>query len=129
MDGQADRDGTCPRQVPRDWGAVAGAPPVGPWRLSARQARIVATLAGLDSRPSAKGWGQPLRLCVNRRRLQASAAAMAELHRMGLVAGAEGTGRGSAASAGETSWWWLTTRGLALARSLGCAVPTAGEAA
>ena len=54
--------------------------------LTANQRRILGVLSALDTR--AMPGGTALRLCVNRRRLKASAEAMQELYNAGLANGA-----------------------------------------
>lgn len=80
--------------------------------LTANQRRILTVLAALDTR--AIPGGTALRLCVNRRRLKASAESMQELHAAGLVNGAGSRDPWGTGNTPDSSWWWLTTVGMRL---------------
>jgi hypothetical protein len=85
--------------------------------LTANQRRILTVLAALDVRTLPGGTA--LRLCVNRRRLKASAEAMQELYIAGLVNGAGSRDPWGTGNTPDSSWWWLTTEGMRLVTGAG----------
>lgn len=85
--------------------------------LTANQRRILGVLSALDTR--AMPDGTALRLCVNRRRLKASAEAMQELYHAGLVNGAGSRDPWGTGNTPDSSWWWLTTHGMRLVTGVG----------
>lgn len=85
-DARLDWTGTVTCNHRRDAGMPRGTPAIRASDLSANHRRILRILAALDTRLMPDG--QPLRMCVNRRRLKASAETMQDLYRAGLVNGA-----------------------------------------
>lgn len=84
--------------------------------LDRNQKRIIRILAALDTRQMPDG--STLRLCVNRRRLKASAEAMQNLYRAGLVNGAGSRDAWGTGNTADTSWWWLSSEGIKVAKQL-----------
>jgi hypothetical protein len=106
----ADWAGTASCNHRRDAGVPVGLPAVGMADLDPNQRRILRLLAGLDAKRLPDG--TLLRMCVNRRRLKASAEAMQELYRMGLVNGAGSRDAWGTGNTPDSSWWWLTSGGM-----------------
>lgn len=97
----------------RDAGMPPGLPSAARNDLTPNQRRIIDLLATLDAKPMPDG--TRMRMCANRRRLRASAEAMQELYRMGLVNGAGSRDAWGTGNTPASSWWWLTNTGLLLA--------------
>ena len=116
-DARQDWTGTVPCNHRRDAGLPNYAPPVRPHDLSANELRIIRILAALDTRLMPRG--QPVRMCVNRARLKASAETMRALHHRRLVNGAGSRDAWGTGNTAASSWWWLSTDGLALAYEIG----------
>lgn len=108
--------GTAPCNHRRDAGLRPADAAVRFADLDTNQRRILRLLAGLDARRLPDG--TMLRMCVNRRRLKASAEAMQALHRLGLVNGAGSRDAWGTGNTPDSSWWWLSSAGLALVQSI-----------
>jgi hypothetical protein len=104
--------GTAPCSHRRDAGLRPGDAAVRLGDLDPDRRRILRLLAGLDARRLPDG--TILRMCVNRRRLRASAEAMQALHRLGLVNGAGSRDAWGTGNTPDSSWWWLSSAGLRL---------------
>ncbi len=113
---QTDWIGTAPRNHRRDAGMSGRLPAIASVTLEPNQRRILRLLATLDTRPQPAG--PPLQMCANRRRLRASAEAMQTLHRARLVNGAGSRDPWGTGNTPDSSWWWLSSAGLELARQL-----------
>ncbi len=109
----ADWTGTTACNHRRDAGMRPALPLPATADLTANQHRILTILSALDTRSMPDGTA--LRLCVNRRRLKASAEAMQELHAAGLVNGAGSRDAWGTGNTPDSSWWWLTSRAKLLA--------------
>lgn len=112
-----DWTGTSTCNHRRDVGVQAANPELGFGDLDTNQRRILRLLAGLDEKQLPDG--TILRMCVNRRRLKASAEAMQDLYRMGLVNGAGSRDAWGTGNTPHSSWWWLTGAGLRLVAKAG----------
>lgn len=115
--GPTDWTDTAPCNHRRDAAMPPGRPAVTLADLTPNQRRILRLLADLDMRPLPHG--TRLRMCVNRRRIRASAEAMQELHRMGLVNGAGSRDAWGTGNTPASSWWWLSTAGLEVLGAVG----------
>jgi len=107
-----------PRQHARNVGTQHGAD-INPVDLTTLQKKIIETLASLDKMPvdyDSRGY---MPRCVNRRRLRASEDIMHDLYFIGIVNGAGTRDAHGTGTTPDSSWWWLTSHGLDLAKSLG----------
>lgn len=111
-----DWTGTTMCNHRRDAAMPAGQPGINVQDLEPNHRRILCILAALDTRRQPDG--TPLRMCVNRRRLKASAKTMQDLHRTGLVNGAGSRDLFGTGNTPDSSWWWLSTAGMAMAHRL-----------
>jgi hypothetical protein len=116
-DTATDWTGTTMCNHRRDAAMPAGQPGIDVQDLEPNHRRILRILAALDTRRQPDG--TPLRMCVNRRRLKASAETMQDLHRAGLVNGAGSRDPFGTGNTPDSSWWWLSTAGMAMARRIG----------
>jgi hypothetical protein len=114
-----DWTGTTMCNHRRDAAMPTGSPAIGLADLEPNHRRILRILSTLDTRP--QPGGTVLRMCVNRRRLKASAETMQDLHRAGLVNGAGSRDPFGTGNTPDSSWWWLSTAGIEMARRMGMA--------
>lgn len=114
-----DWTGTTMCNHRRDAAMPTGSTAIGLADLEPNHCRILRILSTLDTRP--QPGGTVLRMCVNRRRLKASAETMQDLHRAGLVNGAGSRDPFGTGNTPDSSWWWLSTAGMQIARLIGMA--------